>query len=226
MADSCQPCRTPGYCSNCASCCCAQTHSFWREGRIGRGLAIEYVGTAWMVLEVAGSLFAGIAASSFALIAFGSDSLVELLSALAVLVHLRKDSDGSPVTGGGTAKVTSYLLLALVPTIAVGSAYAYFVAGLRPGGSPLGLAIAAGAVAIMPFLWHEKRKIGRETNCLPLSIDAVASATCLLMSVALLAGLLVEYVFRVGWADLAATFVILAFVAREALESAREARSS
>jgi divalent metal cation (Fe/Co/Zn/Cd) transporter len=77
----------------------------------------------------------------------------------------------------------------------------------------------------MPILWLQKRKIGREANCLPLSIDALQSATCFLMSVALLSGLLMEYLFRLGWADYVATLVILGFVAREAAESYHETRS-
>jgi divalent metal cation (Fe/Co/Zn/Cd) transporter len=95
---------------------------------------------------------------------------------------------------------------------------------LRPEGSPLGVAIAIGAVAIMPYLWLEKRRIGRETKCLPLSIDAVESATCFFMSLALLAGLLAEYLLGLWWADYVATAVILAFVAREGAESYRELR--
>jgi divalent metal cation (Fe/Co/Zn/Cd) transporter len=55
------------------------------------------------------------------------------------------------------------------------------------------LGVAVGAVVIMPYLWLEKRKIGRETRCVPLSIDAVESATCSFMSLALLSGLLAEY---------------------------------
>lgn len=57
---------------------------------------------------------------------------------------------------------------------------------------------------------------------MPLSIDAVESATCFFMSLALLAGLLAEYFFGLWWADYLATAVILAFVAREGIESYRE----
>ena len=69
----------------------------------------------------------------------------------------------------------------------------------------LGILIAIGAVIIMPYLWWQKKKIGDETNNMPLSIDAVKSITCLFMSVALLAGLLAEYLFGFWWADYVAT---------------------
>ena len=174
-----------------------------------------------MVVEVAGAIGAGILAGSLALLAFGGDSVVELLSAFVVFSHLRGDVTGSAGLGRRTALTTTFLLFALVPTIGVGAAYSY-ASGLRPEGSLPGVIIAAGAVLIMPYLWLEKRRIGRETRCLPLSIDAVESATCFFMSLALLSGLLAEYFFGLWWADYLATAAILVFVAREGVESYRE----
>src|SRR5207247_10341318 len=91
-----------------------------------------------------------------------------------------------------------------------------YLTGLRPEASPLGIAIALGAVLIMPYLWLEKRKIGRETRSSILSMDAVESLTCIFMSISLLRGLLVEYFLRLWWVDYLGIGIILAFVAREA----------
>jgi divalent metal cation (Fe/Co/Zn/Cd) transporter len=179
---------------------------------------MEYLSTGWMGVEVLGSVVAGLVAGSVALIAFGGDSLVELLSSVIVARHLKQDMGGSLILGRRTAQFSSVLLLSLLPTIGVGAGYSY-LAGLRPAGSPLGIAIAIGAVVIMPYLWFQKRKVGRETRCLPLQIDAVESATCFLMSVALLGGLLAEILLGLWWADYLATGVILVFVAKEARES-------
>jgi divalent metal cation (Fe/Co/Zn/Cd) transporter len=174
-----------------------------------------------MVVEVAGAIIAGTLAGSLALITFGADSFLELISGVAVLRHLRIDRGGSEMLGNRTARLTSILLFALIPAIGLSTLYSYLT-GIRPEGSPFGIAVAAGAVVVMPFLMLEKRKIGRETRCLPLSIDAYASATCLLMSVALLGGLLAVYLTGLWWFDYVATGVILAFVAKEATESLRE----
>ena len=57
-----------------------------------------------------------------------------------------------------------------------------------------------------------------------INADAVESATCFFMSVALLLGLALEFVFHVGWFDYSATLAILGFVAYEAKESFEEAR--
>ncbi|MBI3840958.1 MAG: hypothetical protein HY297_03260 [Thaumarchaeota archaeon] len=136
-----------------------------------------------MSIEVAGTILAGVMAGSLALIAFGADSSVELVSGVAVIRHLRADHKGVETGGRRTALLTTGLLFALVPVVGGLALYSYF-SGIRPEGSPLGIGLAVGAVVLMPILFLEKRRIGREARCLPISIDAYASATCLLLSVA------------------------------------------
>lgn len=186
---------------------------------------MEYLSLVWMSIEVLASIGVGFIVGSFALIAFGGDSFVELLSAIVVARHLKDDVSGSKGIGNLTARFSSVLLLSLLPIVAVGAGYSYLI-GIRPYSSPLGIPIAIGAVIIMPYLWRQKRNIGGETRCLPLQIDAVESATCFFMSLALLGGLIAEYFLGLWWADYLATVVILAFVAKEAFESYREAREA
>jgi len=190
--------------------------------RIGRGINVEYLSSAWMTIEVIGSVWSGLIAGSFALLAFGGDSLVELLSGFTVLTFLRRSPSG-PGTGPRrlTEKITNALLFSLIPVIGLGAVYSYLT-GLRPEASLIGMAIAVGAVIIMPYLWLEKRKIGRETRSSILSMDAIESLTCIFMSISLLGGLLVEYFLGLWWVDYLATGFILAFVAREAVESYHE----
>jgi len=183
---------------------------------------LEYISFAWMSVEVLGSIGVGLLIRSLALVAFGGDSLVELLSTLVVAGHLKEDIAGSKISGRMASQIGSGLLFLLLPLIGIGALYSYLT-GVRPEGSPLGILIAIGAVIVMPYLWLEKRKVGQETNCLPLKIDAIESATCFFMSLALLGGLLAEYFLGWWWADYLAAAVILAFVAKEAAESYHEA---
>ena len=154
--------------------------------------------------------------------AFGGDSLVELLSGFTVLTFLRRSPNHSGTDGGRrTEQLTNTLLFSLIPIIGLGAVFSYLT-GLRPEASPLGTAIALGAVIMMPYLWLQKREIGRETRSFILSMDAIESLTCIFMSVALVGGLLLEYFLGLWWADYLATALILAFVAREAVESYHE----
>lgn len=188
-----------------------------------RGLLIEYASVAWMTVECVAAIYSGIAAWSLALLAFGGDSLVELLSSFAVVRHLKHSLTGSSVCieSKRTEWATTLLLLSLIPLIGLAAVYS-FLSGIRPESSVLGIIVAIGAIVIMPALWYEKKRIGAASNCLPLTIDAAESATCFWMSTALLFGLAINFVWKVPWIDYAATFVILGFVAKEGLESILE----
>lgn len=195
-----------------------------------RGLLVEYVSLTWMTVECIAAIYSGMAAWSLALLAFGGDSLVELLSSFAVVQHLRTSltSKGSSTGHVETKRfewATVLLLTSLIPVIGFASVYSFLI-GIEPESSLLGIAVAIAAVVIMPILWFEKKQIGKATHCLTLTIDSVESATCFWMSVVLLSGLLINYVWKVPWIDYAATFVLLVFVAREALESIDEVRKS
>src|SRR2546425_9100295 len=122
---SCESCKTVADCSNCASCCCSTTHQSWRHVRIGNGIRIEYLSSVWMTIEVLGSIGVGLIAGSFALLAFGGDSLIELVSGLAVLGGLRRDSlrIGGLIDRKRTEQFNSFLPLPLPPLIALGAGY-------------------------------------------------------------------------------------------------------
>jgi len=190
-----------------------------------QGLWVEYASVAWMTVECVAAIYSGIAAWSLALLAFGGDSIVELLSSFAVVQHLRdlNANSNSHRESKRTEWATALLLVSLIPVIGLLAVYS-FLRGIEPESSLLGMAVAAAAVVIMPVLWYEKRRIGIASKCVPLKIDAAESATCFWMSAALLAGLGINFVWKVPWIDYVATFVILFFVAREAIEAIREVR--
>jgi len=193
-----------------------------------RGLLIEYASLAWMVVESIFAISAGLFAASLALIAFGGDSFIELISSYTVADYLRKRERGEKDESGRkekAEKLTTLLLFALLPVVAVGALFSY-LSGIQAESSPLGIAIAFGAVIIMPVLWYEKKRIGRATDCLPLTIDAIESVTCFLMSIALLASLLSNYLWKIWWTDYVATIIIMAFVAKEALEALSKTRQA
>lgn len=191
-----------------------------------RGLLVEYSSLAWMTVEAVGAIAAGVFSGSLALLAFGGDSIIELASSVAVLDHLRTESsgEGSDDKTERTERATLLLLFLLMPVIGLGTAYAYF-SGLEPEPSILGILIAIGALVIMPVLWFEKRRIGKRANCFPIEVDATESATCFLMSAALLVSLIANFLWRLWWVDYFATIIILFFLAREGVESLHNFRT-
>ena len=179
-----------------------------------------------MSIEAVASIIAGlIIGKSFALLAFAGDSVIELMSAFAVMQYVRglmgKPGFSKSLESERVERVALALLILLVPTILAVVVYSYF-AGLKPEASILGIVVASGAAIIMPILWIQKRSVGKEANIFALSLDAVESATCFFMSLALLAGLVLNYFFNLAWADYVATGVILFFVVLEIRESFKE----
>jgi len=190
------------------------------DALLSRGLFIEYSSVTWMIIEASVAITAGLFSGSLALLAFGGDSIVELASSIAVLGHLRAENrgEGTDQKTERTEQVTLLLLFLLIPVIGLGAGYAYF-AGVEPETSLLGILVAVGSILIMPVLWFEKRRIGKNANCFPIEVDATESATCFLMSAALLLALLANLFWRLWWVDYLATAVILIFLAKEAVEA-------
>src|SRR6202167_5311147 len=122
---------------------------------------IQTITILWMTVEVAVSLSAAWTAHSPALLAFGGDSAIELLSAVVVYWRFRSNRSVEQ-TERLAARITGGLLFAL-------AAYVALVAGLallghreaRP--SLLGIAVLSVAAVVMPLLAKEKRKLSTAT---------------------------------------------------------------
>ena len=109
------------------------------QQRLQLGLVLEYISVAWMSVEGTASVLAGLFAGSLALVAFGGDSFIELISAYAVANYLRKRQRGNrdPEILRKTERITGALLAVLIPTIALGAVYS-FLTGVRAETSILG----------------------------------------------------------------------------------------
>ena len=77
-----------------------------------RGFWLEYASIAWMVIEAAVAITAGVIASSIALVGFGLDSVIELFSAGIVVWQLRSDGEGRETRAVRLIGVTFFALAA------------------------------------------------------------------------------------------------------------------
>jgi len=148
-----------------------------------------------MLVECTLSLIAAARARSVALLAFGSDSLIELLSASVVLLQFLPRFPLKKNHAERAAAVLLYLLAGAVVMIAL---LAY---GKPMETSLLGIGITAAALVAMPVLAWLKRLEARAINDRALAADAVQSATCAYLAAVTLAGLVIFAVWRVRWVD-------------------------
>lgn len=168
-------------------------------------LWLQTVTLAWMLIECGVSLYAATSAHSPSLLAFGSDSFVELLSAAVVL--LRYASPKS-ISEQKAARIAGALLFVLAFVVA-STAFLSLVLHWRPETSYLGMMVTVAALAVMPILATLKRREAQRSNNVALAADAVQSATCAFLALITLAGLAANAAFHIPWVDsLAALFAI------------------
>ncbi|GAB2463275.1 divalent metal cation (Fe/Co/Zn/Cd) transporter [Conyzicola lurida] len=184
-----------------------------RRIRIIVGITIAY-----NVVEAIVALAAGSVASSAALIGFGLDSLVEVLSAAAVAWQF---SAPDPEKRERAAlRVIAFSFFGLAAYVVVDAALSLF----GPRGaehSPVGIALAAVSLAVMPVLSWFERRTGRELGSASAIADSKQTLICSYLSAALLVGLLLNSLLGWAWADSVAALVIAVFAVREGLEAWR-----
>ena len=174
---------------------------FWLQG----------VTLAWMLVEFGVSAYAAVTAHSPAMLAFGSDSLVELLSATIVLLQWIPSMSISERRASRTAGALLFVLASVVAATAVAS----LVLRLRPTTSYAGIAITIVALIAMPVLaFLKRREAGRSKNA-ALAADAVQSATCAYLALIALAGLAINVAFHVAWFDSVAALVAVPILVKE-----------
>jgi len=170
------------------------------------------------VVEAVVAVTAGTLASSTALIGFGLDSIVEVLSAAAVAWQFAgRDPEARERTALKVIAV-SFFGLAVYVTVDAGLAFA----GLRePEHSTVGIVLAAVSLAVMPFLSLLERRTGTELGSASAVADSKQTLVCSYLSAAVLVGLLLNTLFGWTWADPVAGLVVVVVAVREGLEAWR-----
>jgi divalent metal cation (Fe/Co/Zn/Cd) transporter len=185
-----------------------------RDRLTRRGFRLEYASMAWMTVEAAVAVAAGIAASSIALIGFGLDSVIEFAGAAVVVWQLRGGEDEREARAVRFIGVTFFALAAFLAAEGIRD----LVTQARPGQSPVGLAVTATALLVMPSLALAKLRTGKALGNRTLIADAAESAFCAFTSGAALVGLALNAWLAWWWADPAAALIIAALAVREGLE--------
>ncbi|GGG73040.1 cation diffusion facilitator family transporter [Corynebacterium pelargi] len=185
------------------------TKSLQARVRLIVGIAI-----AWNVVEAAISIWAGREASSAALIGFGLDSTVEVLSAAVVAWQFSAPDPEEREEVALKLIAGCFFLLAFYVT--------YEAISSQPAQhSTIGITITALSAIVMPALALWQRRTGQALGSASVVADSKQRLICAMLSVATLAGLLLNSLFGWHWADSVAALVIAAFAVREGIEALR-----
>jgi divalent metal cation (Fe/Co/Zn/Cd) transporter len=180
---------------------------------------IQAITIVWMSVEASVSLAAAWAARSPALLAFGGDSAVELLSATVVLWRFRTNLAQGRAERNA-ARVAGALLFALTAYVIAVSAMS-LLGQNPPRPSHVGIGILIAAAIVMPWLAKAKQKLSAATGSAALRADAAQSGLCAYLSLIALLGLAVNATWHIAWADPIAALAVTPLMLWEGKEAMR-----
>jgi divalent metal cation (Fe/Co/Zn/Cd) transporter len=200
------------------------TATLSRPTLLRRGLLLEYLTVGWNIVEGIVAIAAGALAGSPALIGFGADSFVESISG-AVLVWRLRSEIGGKLDEEAVERVEHRALRLVGVAFLVLAAYVVFESlrtlwiGEEPDASPVGIVLTSVSIVVMLWLARAKRRTGEALGSRALVADSQQTYACWYLSVAALAGLVLNAVFGLWWADPVAALVIAAFLVNEGREA-------
>lgn len=198
-----------------------------RIAAVRRGVQLEVVTIAWMTVEAAVALGAGIAARSVLLTAFGIDSVIELLSGIVLYRRLSAESaETAEAVERLEARTTqiSAVLLVLLSAYVLLSSLGGLALRIVPSPSTLGIAVSAAALIAMPLLARAKGRVNRIIESPSLRADIAETVSCAYLAAVTLAGLVAAALTGWWWLQYVAALALLLWLVPETREALLEWR--
>jgi cation diffusion facilitator family transporter len=193
-----------------------------RAKLIKRGQYLEYFTIGYNSLEALIAIVAGLIAGSIALVGFGFDSVIEVISGAALLWRLYSDVEETrrERVEAIALRIVGVCFLALALYVSYDSIKS-LITREPPDESIPGIILAAASLIIMPLLARAKRRVARQINSGALVADAKQTELCTYLSAILLGGLLLNALIGWWWADPVAALVMAPIIAKEGVEALR-----
>jgi divalent metal cation (Fe/Co/Zn/Cd) transporter len=193
-----------------------------RTGLVRQAFWLEWLTIAWMVIEAIVAVASGLAAHSITLIAFGLDSVIELMSAGVLIwrltIELRHGQKFSTDAEQRASTIGGALLYALAAYVVISAGWSLWMQRAEEFSMP-GLLVALAAIPIMYFLAKRKIVIAEKIGSRALRADAIESVTCGWLSVVVVVGLAAQYVIGAWWIDSVTSLGIVWFLVKEGREA-------
>jgi divalent metal cation (Fe/Co/Zn/Cd) transporter len=190
-----------------------------RRESVRHGRRLEFFTIAWNTVEGLVAVVAGLIAGSISLVGFGIDSFIEVTSGSVLLWRMSVDVRvrDRERNEKRALKVVGICFLALAAYIAYESATDLWYKR-SPEHSILGIILACVSLVVMPMLSRAKRRVGLALGSAAMHADAKQTEFCAYLSAILLAGLLLNAVFGLWWADPAAGLIMVPIIGKEGVE--------
>jgi divalent metal cation (Fe/Co/Zn/Cd) transporter len=185
--------------------------------RARRAVRLAWLTIAWNVVEAVVAIAAGTAAGSIALVGFGLDSTVEVMSAVVILWQFRGLADDRERRA---LKLIAVSFFGLATYVAV-QAVLDLVNQSEPDTSSVGIGLAIASLIVMPLLARAKRRNGTAMGSVTVVADSNQTKLCAYLSAMLLGGLILNATVGWWWADPIAALGIATLAASEGREAWR-----
>ena len=194
-----------------------------REKYLNKAETVQKYNIVYDTIEVVVSLTAGFTSGSAALIGWGLDSIIEVISASTLWWRLHgelKDISGERVKK--REKITLYVIAVSFLIVSIFITYdsiTKFINKETPNWSTLGMIILLVSLVVNPVLIWYKIKYGKKLESKELIADSKDTFVCLYQTIAVLGGLLAVRYLDWWWADPVAALLIVPYALKEGWEA-------
>jgi len=151
---------------------------------------------------------------------FGLDSIIEVVSGVALLWRLHHDLDPTrrERVEQNTVKIVGWCFIALAAYILWESG-STLIHQEAPDRSIAGIVVGAAAIVVMALLARAKRRVAGALGSGAMHADSRQTDFCAYLSAILLGGLVLNAVSGWWWADPVAGLVMVPIIAREGINA-------
>ncbi len=190
-----------------------------RPSVVRHGRRLEYFTIGWNALESLVAVVAGAIAGSISLVGFGIDSFIEVTSGSVLPWRMSVDADVQrrELNEKRALRIVGVCFLLLSAYIAYESVFDLW-SRRAPEHSLPGIILACVSLVVTPLLSRAKRRVGHAPGSAAMNADARQTEFCTYLSAILLAGLLLNAVFGLWWADPVAGLIMVPIIAKEGVD--------
>jgi divalent metal cation (Fe/Co/Zn/Cd) transporter len=198
-----------------------------REKLLRAALWLAVITIAYNAIEGIISIAFGLSDDTLALLGFGIDSFVEVISGVGIL-HMvmrmqRSEPDKNDQFERNALRITGFSFMLLTAGLVAGSVI-NLIHDNKPDTTVPGIIISTVSILTMWALMKAKLKVGKKLNSDAIIADAHCTQTCFYLSIILLMASGLFEIFQIGYFDIAGSIGIAYFAFREGLEAFGKAR--
>ena len=181
---------------------------------------LSWISLAWMGVEGGVGFIAGLVAGSVALEGFGLSSGVEGMASVIVIWRFTGSRIHSETAEHSAHRAVAISFWVLAPYIAIQSVYD-LATQHHATPSPVGIAVAASSIVLMPLLGRAKQRLGARLGSAATQGEGAQNMLCAAMAVAVLIGLGGQAIFGAWWLDPLAGLFIAGIAVKSGLDAWR-----